>query len=111
MCDQLKADWSIRKRPGTQSNGMKGSAFSVARLTDAGLLVSEWSKSDELAPSGRIDIAKPRSVVGHAIPDYEVFFGAEGVLLDAPCLWVEHALDGSWRVVCHDFIPSPVPEL
>jgi hypothetical protein len=81
----------------------------MSRLAQSGLLISEPHESDRLGyPSGFV-VAKPASVPGNSLPDYECLWGAEGIPLDAPCLRIETFGENEWRVVSHDYVPGPGP--
>lgn len=76
----------------------------LLRLRSSGLLVSDPYVPNHLAYPEGVQVGKPASVSGNAIPGYEGYW--DGVLVDAPSL-VMHAQRSKWLVVSHDIIPGP----
>ncbi len=78
------------------------------QLRAAGLLVSEPLAPDsDLFPDGVI-VGKPASTPGHSLPEFEMWWGLDGPVLNAPGLFL-HSDNGRWFVTSHDHIPGPGP--
>lgn len=76
------------------------------RLRDTGLLVSDPFVANHVAFPDGVMVAKPASVKGNSLPDFECSWG--GCKLDAPSLSL-HSGGARWFVTSHDFIPGPGP--
>lgn len=80
----------------------------LEQLRSAGILTGEPFVHTHIGfPDGMI-VAKPSSVPGHSLPDYECGWGMTDIILDAPDLFF-HSDDGKWVVTSHDYIPGPGP--
>ena len=84
----------------------------LARLTDAGLLVSDPFVETHAGYPGGVTVAKPASVPGNGIPGYDAGWGTgwgmTAIHLDAPALQL-HGERGCWVVTSHDYVPGPGP--
>ncbi len=80
----------------------------LERLRAAGLLVSEPFVPDHVAFPGGVIVAKPASVAGNSLPDFEMGWGSSDVKLDAPGLHF-HSDGIQWFVTSHDYVPGPGP--
>lgn len=78
------------------------------RLRAAGLLVSEPFVPNHVAFPDGVIVGKPASVRGHSLPEYEAWWGLDGLMLDAPGLYL-HSDRGRWLVTSHDYVPGPGP--
>jgi hypothetical protein len=78
------------------------------QLRAAGLLTSEPFVPDHVAFPDGVIVAKPSSVRGHSLPDYECGWGMGDLTLNAPGLCF-HCDNGKWFVTSHDYIPGPGP--
>jgi len=78
------------------------------RLCAAGLLISEPFVPNHVAFSDGVIVAKPASVAGHSLPEFEGWWGVSGVMIDAPRLLL-HCDGSKWFVTSHDYIPGPGP--
>lgn len=84
------------------------SEIHLDRLRAARLLVSTPFVPGHLAFPDGVIVAKPASVPGHSLPDYEAGWGMGDITLDAPALFL-HSDNGKWFVTSHDYVPGPGP--
>ncbi len=80
----------------------------LARLTDAGLLVSDPFVENHVGYPDGVAVAKPTSVSGNSMPGYDAGWGTAEIHLDAPVLHL-HGNRGCWVVTSHDYVPGPGP--
>jgi hypothetical protein len=82
----------------------------ISGIKAMGLAVSELDSG----PDGQIDdprdylVAKPASVTGNSLKDYEMHLAPEGILLDMPAMRI-FMKDGAYHAVVHEYIPGPGP--
>ncbi len=77
-------------------------------LRAAGLLVSDPYVPTHVASPDGVLVCKPASAAGHSLPNYELYWEPEGVLIDAPGLRL-HSDGERWFVRCHEYVPGPGP--
>ncbi len=80
----------------------------LERLRASGLLVSSPFVSDHVGFPDGVSIAKPNTVKGNSLPDWEWRWGTTDTILDAPILWF-HRDNQKWIVTCQEYVPTPGP--
>ena len=77
----------------------------VSKLQEAGLLVMYASTGPY---EGGYNIAKPKSTPGNSRRGYEVFFGPDEVICDAPCAHL-YPKNDKWLFKVWECVPGPGP--
>jgi hypothetical protein len=80
----------------------------LEQLRAAGLLTSEPFVSGHVAYPDGVTVAKPSSVAGHSLPNYDGGWGETDIKINAPALWF-HYDRGRWFVTSLDYVPGPGP--
>jgi hypothetical protein len=81
-------------------------AQALTKLKNAGLLLHSFGLNSPY-PNGYA-IGKPKSILGNRRKDYEVYFGDEDILCDAPCSRL-YPKENKWIFELREWTPGPGP--